>query len=100
MQNSFVPGGLSPMRHLGKAGAGVQDTTACSRRYGTDRADRQCLKASLTFAPACLVLPLAWSLRPSARRRRLPVTRPALFLAPPLTDSALCAIFLAMLMAG
>src|ERR1039457_6973805 len=60
----------------------------------------QCLKGSLTFAPACLVSPLTWSPRPSARRRRLPVTRPADFLALPFTASALCAIFLAILMAG
>src|ERR1022692_1398162 len=57
----------------------------------------QCLTASLIFAPACLVLPLIWSPRPSARRRRLPVARPAAFLMPPLTASALCAIFLAIL---
>lgn len=35
----------------------------------------QCLKASLTFAPACLALPLSWSQWPSARSRRLPVSR-------------------------
>ncbi|MET7914163.1 hypothetical protein ABZS98_39375 [Streptomyces avermitilis] len=35
----------------------------------------QCLKASLIFAPACLTLPLTWSPRPSACRRRLPVAR-------------------------
>src|ERR1022692_1973427 len=57
----------------------------------------QCLTASLIFAPACLVLPLIWSPRPSARRRRLPVARPTAFLKPPLTASALCAIFLAIL---
>src|ERR1017187_5566245 len=60
--------------------------------------DGQCLNASLIFAPACLVLPLTWSPRPSACRRSLPVARPVVFLAPPLTASALCAIFLAILM--
>src|ERR1700733_9616593 len=58
----------------------------------------QCRAASLIFAPACLRLPLAWSARPSARRRRLPVRRPAILLALPLTASALCAIFLEILM--
>src|ERR1700689_2031923 len=58
---------------------------------------RQCLKAALTLAPACLRSPLAWSARPSASRRGLSVARPAGFLAPPLTASALCAIFSAIL---
>src|ERR1700683_4886631 len=61
---------------------------------------RQCLRASLTLAPACLRLPLAWSPRPSASRRGLSVARPAVFLALPLTASALCAIFLAILIGG
>src|ERR1700730_1083017 len=71
-------------------------------RYGPAVRGRggQCLKASLIFAPACLVSPLTWSPRPSVLRRRLPVARPTLFLAPPLTASASCAIFLAMLMGG
>src|ERR1035438_7886963 len=60
----------------------------------------QCLKASLTLAPACLRSPLVWSPRPSASRRGLLVARPAFFLAPPLTASALCAIFLAILIGG
>src|ERR1700722_5428216 len=55
------------------------------------------LTASLTLAPACLRFPLAWSLRPSARRRRLPVTRPARFLTPPFMASALWASLRKML---
>src|SRR5580692_8721285 len=60
----------------------------------------QRLTASLTLAPACLRLPLAWSARPSVRRRRLPVSRPAVFLKAPLTAWALCAIFLEILIGG
>jgi len=41
------------------------------------------LKTSLTFSPACLMLPLAWSLWPSALRSSLPVASPALSLAFP-----------------
>src|SRR6202161_904310 len=59
----------------------------------------QCLKASLTLAPACLVLPLNWSARPSVRRRVLPVARPKYFLVAPLAASALWASFLPMLIA-
>src|ERR1700684_3015307 len=55
------------------------------------------LTASFTLAPACLRFPLAWSLRPSARRRRLPVTRPARFLTPPFMASALWASLWKML---
>src|ERR1700722_1598869 len=54
----------------------------------------QRLTASLTLAPACLRLPLAWSARPLVRRRRLPVSRPTVFFKVPLTASALCEIFL------
>src|SRR5580658_4999736 len=60
----------------------------------------QCLRASLTLAPASLRSPLAWSPRPSASRRGLSVAYPAVFLTPPLTASALCAIFLAILIRG
>ena len=52
------------------------------------------MTVSLTLAPACLRLPLAWSVRPSARKRRLPVARPVVFFKAPLTASALCEIFL------
>src|ERR1700730_7767733 len=58
---------------------------AAARGVGAAARGAQCLKASMIFAPACLVMLLAWSLRPSARRRR----RPAVFLAPRLTASAL-----------
>src|ERR1700689_1740592 len=58
----------------------------------------QRLSASLVLAPACRRLPLAWSRRPCERRRRLPVARPTAFLTAPLTASALCAIFLEILM--
>src|ERR1700722_1600687 len=60
----------------------------------------QGLRASLTLSPACLRSPLAWSPRPSASRRGLSVAWPAVFLAAPLTASALCAIFLAILIRG
>src|ERR1700691_1324424 len=56
------------------------------------------LTASLIFAPAILVSPLTWSPRPSAFSRGLPEARPAVFLTLPLTASALCAIFLKILM--
>jgi hypothetical protein len=55
----------------------------------------QLLKASLIFAPACLVSPFTWSPRPSARRRRLPVKRPRSLLARPLAASAVWLDFFA-----
>src|ERR1700683_1518592 len=61
---------------------------------------RHCLKASLALGPGLPESPLAWSPRPLASRRELPVARPAVFLAPPLTASALCATFLAILIGG
>jgi len=39
----------------------------------------------MIFVPACLMLALAWPVRPLTRWRRLPVAWPALFLAPALT---------------
>jgi hypothetical protein len=60
----------------------------------------QRLRASLIFVPYCLTLPLAWSRRPLACSRRFPVRRPTVFMAEPLTASALCAIFLPILMGG
>jgi hypothetical protein len=51
----------------------------------------------LDLRPGLLEVALGLVTAALARRRRLPVTRPAVFLAPPLTASALCAIFLAML---
>jgi hypothetical protein len=41
----------------------------------------RCPETSLIFASACSMLPVAWSARPSARRRQLPVTRPTIRLA-------------------
>src|SRR6185437_14316899 len=47
------------------------------------------LPASLTFSPACLTLPAAWSAWPSASRRSLPTALPAASLALPLSSWAL-----------
>src|SRR3712207_504104 len=49
----------------------------------------QSLKASFTFSPACLRLPLAWSVSPSARRLSSPVASPACSFATPPSSSAL-----------
>ena len=60
----------------------------------------QRLKASFTFALASFMLPLDRSPRPATRIRRLPVSRPTIFLRLPLIDSVLCARLLAVFIAG
>src|SRR6478752_8265696 len=47
------------------------------------------LPTSLTFSPACLTLPAAWSALPSASSRSLPTVLPAASLALPLSSWAL-----------
>src|ERR1017187_5335413 len=49
------------------------------------------LKASLTFSPACLTFPLAWSALPSASNCSLPIAAPVSFLTLPLTSVTLFA---------
>src|ERR1022692_4825285 len=92
-------GACHRQRHSGRREYGRDPPCAIrDPRPGRWRPDGQRLAASLTFAPACFMLPFTRSPRPSARRRLLPVSRPALLLTLPLTVSALCASFLGILM--
>jgi hypothetical protein len=70
MPDPAEPGGRSWM-----AGPGPR----CWREPGIQRVS-YFLKASSTFSKACLMLPLAWSPRPSAWSASLPVTFPGAFL--------------------
>src|SRR4249919_2510982 len=49
--------------------------------------------ASLTFSPACLMLPLAWSRLPLRSRRRFPVAAPAAALTLPFIRWVVCFAF-------
>ena len=71
----------------------------CRSHYGEPgwRARVVRLEGVLDLGPGLLEVALGLVARPSASRRGLSVACPAVFLTPPLTASALCAIFLAIL---
>src|ERR1700691_1351732 len=84
-ERQCVPSRHAPQDHSGDCWCGQ----AARQPVGACWLSGQRLKASLILSLACLASPVTFSARPLVLSRRLPVTRPVLFLVIPLAGLGL-----------